>query len=63
MSAILIITVISICFVAHGANIAMFDSHLHDDFGALIASTTVENNENFLKSVKEMISLNCNKFA
>ena len=63
MSAILIITDMAICFVAHGANIVMFESHLHGNFGALIASTTVENNENFLKAVKEMISLNCNKFA
>ena len=34
----------------------MFDSHLHGNFGALIASTTFENTENFLKAVKEMIS-------
>ena len=50
----------TICFVARGANIVMFDSHLHGNFGALIASTTVENTENFLKEVKEMISPNYN---
>ena len=50
----------TICFVVHGANIVMFDSYLHGSFGALIASTTVENTENFLKAVKEMISPNCN---
>ena len=50
----------TICFVAHGANIVMFDSHLHGNFGALIASTTVENTENFLKAVKAMISPNYN---
>ena len=50
----------TICFVARGANIVMFDSHLHGNFGALIASTTVENTENFLKAVKEMISPNYN---
>ena len=50
----------AICFVAHVANIVMFDSHLHGNFGALFASTTVENTENFLKTVKEMISPNCN---
>ena len=60
LSAILIITDMTICFVAHGANIVMFDSHLHGNFGALVASTTVENTENFLKVVKEMISPNCN---
>ena len=46
LSAILIITNMTICFVAHGANIVMFDGHLHGNFGALIASTTVENTEN-----------------
>ena len=60
LSAILIITDMTICFVAHGANIVMFDSHLHGNFGALIASTTVENTENFLKAVKAMISPNYN---
>ena len=35
----------------------MFDSYLHGNFGALIASATVENTENFLKAVKEMIKL------
>ena len=60
LSAILIITDMTICFVAHGANIVMFDSHLHGNFGALIASATVENTENFLKAVKEMISPNYN---
>ena len=58
LSAILIIIDMTICFIAHGANIVMFDSHLHGNFGALIASTTVENTENFLKAVKEMISPN-----
>ena len=29
LSAILIITDMKICFVAHGANIVIFDSHLH----------------------------------
>ena len=48
----------TICFIAHAANIVMFDSHLHGNFGALIASTTIENTENFLKTVKEMISPN-----
>ena len=43
----------TICFVAHGASIMMFDSHLHGNFGALIASTTVENTENFFKAVKD----------
>lgn len=60
LSAILIFTDMTICFVAHGANIVLFDSHLHGSFGALIASTTVENTENFLKAVKEMISPNYN---
>ena len=60
LSAITIITDITICFVAHGANNVMFDCHLHGNFGALIASTTVENTENFLKAVKEMIIPNYN---
>ena len=60
LSAILIITDTTICFVAYAANIVMFDSHLHGNFGALIASTTVENTEDFLKAVKEMISPNYN---
>ena len=60
LSAILIITDMTICFFVHGANIAMFDSLLHGNFGALISSTTVENTENFLKAVKEMISPNYN---
>ena len=60
LSAILIITDMTICLIAHGANIVMFDSHLYGNFGALIASTTVENTENFLKAVKEMISPNYN---
>ena len=38
----------------------MFDSHLHGNFGALTANTTVENTENFLMAVKEMISPNYN---
>ena len=63
LSAILIIKDMTICFVAYGANIVMFDSHLHGNFGALVASTTVENTENFLKAVKEVISVNWNKFA
>ena len=50
----------TICFIAHAANVVMFDSHLHGNFGALVASTTVENTENFLKVVKEMISPNYN---
>ena len=50
--------IIIICFVAHGANNVMFDCNLHGNFGALIASTTIENTENFLKAVKEMISPN-----
>ena len=54
LSAILIITDMTICLIAHGANVVMFDSHLHGNFGALIASTTVENTENFLKAVKEI---------
>ena len=53
LSAILLITDMTICFVAHGANTVMFDSHLHGTFGAVIASTTVENTENFLKAVKD----------
>ena len=62
LPAILIIIDMTICFVAHahGANIVMFDSHLHGNFGALIASTIVENTENFMKAVKEMISANYN---
>ena len=40
--------------------IVIFDSHLHGNFGALIASTTVENTENFLEAVNEMISPNYN---
>ena len=60
LSAILIITDMTIYFVALGANIVMFDSHLHGNFGALLASTTVENTENFLKAVKEMIRPNYN---
>ena len=60
LSAILIITDITICFVAHGANIVMFDSHLHSNFRALTASTTVEDTKNFLKAMKEMISPNYN---
>ena len=65
LSAILIITDMTICLIAHGANVVMFDSHLHGNFGALIASTTVENTENFLKAVKEMISptYNIQKYA
>lgn len=62
LSAI-IVTDMTICFVAHGANIVMFDSHLHGNFGALIASTTVENTKNSLKAVKEMISQNYNMTA
>ena len=54
----LLLLLMTICFIAHAANIVMFDSHLHGNFGALIASTTVENTENFLKAVKEMISPN-----
>jgi len=50
----------TIWVITHAANIVMFDSYLHGNFGALIASTTVENTENFLKAVKEMISLNYN---
>ena len=61
LSAILIITDMTICFVAHGANIVMFDSHLHGNFGALIASKTIENTENFLEAVNEMISPNYKK--
>ena len=60
LSAILIITDMTIRFVAHGANVVMFDSHLNGNFGVLIANTTIENTENFLKAVKEMISPNCN---
>ena len=60
LSAILIIIDMTICFIAHAANIVTFDSHLHGNFGALIASKTVENTENFLKAVKEMISPNYN---
>ena len=56
-----IITDMTICFVAHFvAHGVMFDSHLHGNFGALIASTTVENTENFLKAVNEVISPNYN---
>ena len=55
-----LITDMTIRFVAHGANIVMFNSHLHGNFGALIASTTVENTENFLEAVNEMISPNYN---
>ena len=64
LPAILIIIDMTICFVAHahGANIVMFDSHLHGNFGALIASIIVENTENFMKAVKEMISANCSMF-
>ena len=59
LSAILI-TDMTICFVSGGANIVKFDTHLNGNFGALIASTTFENTENFLKAVKEMISPNYN---
>ena len=55
-----LLLLMTICFNAHAANIVMFESHLHGNFGALIASTTVENTENFLKAVKEMISPNYN---
>ena len=37
LSAILIIIDMTICFIAHAANVVMFDSHLHGNFGALIA--------------------------
>ena len=50
----------TICFIARAANVVMFDSHLHGNFGALIASTTVEDTEDLLKEVKEMISPNYN---
>jgi len=63
LPAILIIIDMTICFVAHGANIVMFESHLHGNFGALIDSTTVENTENFMKAVKQMISANYNMFS
>ena len=42
LSAILIITDMTICFAAHGANIVMFDSHLHGNFGAIIAMLPVQ---------------------
>ena len=52
---------VAICFVAHFvAHGVMFNWHLHGNFGALIASTTVENAENFLMAVNEMISPNYN---
>ena len=35
----------TICFVAHGANIVI----LHGNFGPLTASTAVENTKNFLE--------------
>ena len=50
----------TISVVAHGANIVMFDSHLHGNFGALMATTTVENTANFLNAVNEMINPNYN---
>ena len=52
---------VAICFVTHFVSHGvMFDSNLHGNFGALIASTTVENTENFLKAVNEMIRPNYN---
>ena len=49
----LLLLLMTICFIAHAANTVMFDSHLHGNFGALIASITVENTKNFLKAVKQ----------
>ena len=49
MSAILIITDMAICFVAHGQPLG--------NFGALIASTTVENNERDMCSLTFRLSL------
>lgn len=60
VTAAVIVNEMTICFVAHGANIVVLDSHQHGHHGALIGSTTLENVEIFLKTVKQLISPNFN---
>lgn len=58
ITAIVIISGMSICFVGQGNNIILMDSHLHGNYGALVGKSGLQELEEFLVNAKQYISPN-----